>query len=525
MMEMTDSTLAAIDIGTNSFHLIIVKMTGNGSFEIIDREKEVIRLGLGSSPDLQLITPDAINRAVETLQRFKLIAQSYDAPIRAVATSAVRESLNRDEFINTVYNETGIEIEVISGYEEARLIYLGILRAVPVFDKKVLCIDIGGGSTEFSISYRGNVLFAVSLKIGAVRLSQKFFPDYEITNGRTAKCISWVESEIYSVVKEIKKIGYEECIGTSGTIMSSALMIYARQNPDAGSSMILNNYKFSAQELQKTSANILRKQQLKDRLKIPGLDEKRADIIPAGLIILNTIFDKLGLKEITVSGYVLREGIVIDSIQKNNPLESSYLQDTRSHSIMHVLESFDVDKEHSCLVADLAVILFDRLRNLHKLPPECREYLYAASILHDVGYHISHSQHHKHSYYIIRNSELLGFNENEIEIIANVARYHRKSNPKPRHADYEKLTDRTKDIVNKLSAIIRIADSLDRTHQSLVKDVQIIETAKEVRLNILYENDFPEIELWNVERRKELFEEVFNRQLTISAEKLGQALD
>ncbi|HEX2868452.1 MAG TPA: Ppx/GppA phosphatase family protein [Ignavibacteriales bacterium] len=516
----TQRHLAAIDVGTNSFHLIVVRTNENGSFEIVDREKEVIRLGLGSSPDRKHIQLDAQERAIATLKRFKTIASSYDARVRAVATSAVRESLNRDEFIRKVYDETGIEIEVISGIEEARLIYLGILQAVPVFNNKVLSIDIGGGSTEMIIGQQGRMLFAKSLKLGAVRLSQMFFPDYEVTKSAVEKCTRWVEGEIYQTVKEIKRLGFETAIGASGTIMAAALMIQAKKTGSMPDNMLLNNYTFTTGDLGKITDSVLKKTTIKERKKITGLDEKRADIIPAGLIILNTIARSLSLKEIIVSGYALREGTILDFMHKMRPHEGKAgIEDIRVQSVQKLAEMCNYDKVHSLHVCGLALQLYDQLEELHRLGPESREYLEAAAILHDVGYHISHSQHHKHSYYIIRNSEILGFSENEIEIIAQTARYHRKSYPKPSHNDFSKMSEKHKSLIKMLASILRVADSLDRTHASLIKSIKAEIDPKTIHLILFYRSDYPEIELWNLERRKGLLEEVFGRQLMVSAEK------
>lgn len=423
--------LAAIDIGTNSFHLIVVEVKENGSFEIVDREKEVIRLSEGSSGDIKLIKPEAVERAIVTLKRFKGIADSHSAKIRAVATSAVRESLNKIEFLKDVYYKTGIEIEVVSGIEEARLIYLGMLKAVPIYDKKVLCIDIGGGSTEFIIGEKGKILFSISLKLGAVRLSQKFFPDYKLTKDNINECRHWIDGEIFPVIRELKNHKIEHFIGSSGTIMSVGLMISALKKETFKENMILNNYEFFKDEFTAIENEVLNNRTLKQRAKIKGLDEKRADIIPSGILILSEIINHFQIPSMIISGYALREGIVIDTIQKNDEnYDEQGLTNIRLESVKNLAESCRFDKEHCEHVAELALQLFDQLYELHNLGHKEREYLDAASKLHDIGYHISHSQHHRHSMYIISNSELLGFNENEINIIANVARYHRKSHPK-----------------------------------------------------------------------------------------------
>lgn len=514
-MEQKNNHIAAIDVGTNSFHLIVVKVKDDGNFEIVDREKEVIRLGEGSPGSIKQIKPEAMTRAISTLKRFKGIADSHNANLRAVATSAVRESYNKNEFLQKVFEKTGIDLEIISGYEEARLIYLGVLRAVPIFNKKSLVIDIGGGSTEFLIGYKGSTNFSVSMKIGAVRLTEKFFPDYEVTPSRIEECRRWVEGEIFPVVNAIKKTGFSVCVGSSGTIMSTGLMIQSMRKGKTPATAILNNYEFSKKEVRKVEEEILSKKTVDKRLKIPGLDEKRADIIPAGIIILSTIFEQLELETMTISGYALREGIILDTLQKNHAdLSLPNLSDIRNESIKHLAQSCNYDQAHCRHVAKLTLQLFDQLKDLHGLDEECREFIYAASILHDIGYHISHTNHHQHSYYIIRHSEMLGFNENEISIIAHVARYHRKSLPKTRHEDFSELPERTQNIIRKLAAILRVADGFDRTHKRLVKSIKTKVVDGCVELHLECEKGIvPEIELWNLERRKELFEEVYQKKI------------
>ncbi len=507
---MNPRKLAAIDIGTNSFHLIVAGINNKGNFEIIDREKEVIRLGEGSAGDIKYISEPAIERAVNTLKKFKGIAEIHDADIRAVATSAVRESKNKNDFIYKVLSETGIEIEVISGYEEARLIYLGVLRTVPVFNKKVCCIDIGGGSTEFIVGEKGKVLYSMSLKLGSVRLSQKFFPDFKLKEDQVEKCREWINGEIFHVIREIQKEGFELAIGSAGSIMSIGLMISAMKNNEFNENTILNNFKFTYSDFQTVEKMILEKTTYTERKKIKGLDSKRADIIPAGVLILSEIMNQLELKKIIISGYALREGILIDSMQKSNGQTAlPNLHNIRFESINHLMESCNYAKDHCKHVAELAINLYDKLKHFHKLNDECREYIQAAALLHDIGYHISHTQHHRHSLYMIQNSELLGFNENEIRIIANVARYHRKSHPKSRHPDYSVLPEKSKKIIQKLSAILRIVDSFDRTHSKAVEDIEIKLLPGCLEFNLLTNGSSAEIEIWSFERRKELFEEIF----------------
>jgi exopolyphosphatase/guanosine-5'-triphosphate,3'-diphosphate pyrophosphatase len=516
MMERTKK-LAAIDIGTNSFHLVVVEVNENGNFSIVDSEKEVIRLSEGSKGDIKYISDDAILRGINAIKKFVGIANSHNAQIKAVATSAVRESSNKNEFLERVLDETGILIEIISGIEEGRLIYLGVLQAVPVFDKKVLCIDIGGGSTEFVIGYQGKILYANSLKLGAVRLSKKFFPDYFLQDDSVISCRNWTEGELIPVKRIIENYKIDIVVGSSGTIMSAGLMIKAMREKKT-SAGILNNYKFSKSDLQKITKDILKKTTPEERRKIKGLDDKRADIIPAGIILLQSVFNQLNIKNMLISSYALREGVIFDIIGKEtNGTIHNLTQNIRNDSIEKLSKSCEYDYQHCNHVAYLAGFIFDQLIELHRLADEHKEYLIAAAKLHDIGFHIAHSKHHKHSQYIIVNSELMGFNENEIRAIACIARYHRKSHPKNSHDEFMLLPEEWKSIVRKLSAILRIADAFDRKHNSIVKFVKAEINKDEVIFSV--ENNIKEIEieLWSMNRRKELFEDVFKKSIKIKS--------
>ncbi len=517
-MMLVNKNIAAIDIGTNSVHLIVVKVLEHGNFEIIDREKEVIRLGEGFSGDIKRLSTDAIERAVNAIGRFKQIADLHNAKIRAVATSAVRESLNKSEFIEEVRNQTGVEVEVISGQEEARLIYLGILRAVPVYEKRALCIDIGGGSTELILGINGKIEFSRSIKIGAVRLTQKFFPEGKVTKSAIKECKKWVKGEIFHVTNYASKYGFEICVGSSGTIQSVGYILSEMTNKEITPNRILNNFEFTKDELSKVVDLILGAKTVQERKKIKGMDTKRADIFPAGIIVLQTIFEQLNVNKMIISEYSLREGSVIDALQNLNiEQHKPRLSDIRYESVLQLAKTCYFDSNHCFHVANLASKLFDDLEEVHNLDNSTREYLIAATLLHDIGHHISHNQHHKHSNYIIRNSELMGFNETEINIIANVARYHRKSHPKQKHPEFASLSPANQTIVKKLSAILRVADALDRSHQQKISDIAARNDNGTVTISF-NTNNFPiDIELWNLGRRQKLFEELFNKKLVIEA--------
>ena len=321
---MPNKFLSAVDLGTNSFHLIIVEADKKGSFKIIDREKEVIRLGSHLGDDLKWISPEETEKAVEILNGFKKVVQSYlsrlsfaetdKAELKAIATSAVREAENREEFIDKIYKETGIEVEIVDGKEEAKLIYSGVQKALSVRNKKVLCIDIGGGSSEFILGSNGAVIFAESIKIGAVRLSRKFFPDYILTKQSIKLCEEYIEQQILANNSTHLNEEFEIAVGASGTIQSIAAMIhYSKDNSPFKS---LNGFSFSLEELRKITSLVLERRTVEERHSLKGIELKRADIIPAGLLILNKAFELFKLNKMTISEYGLREGVIIEMLNK-----------------------------------------------------------------------------------------------------------------------------------------------------------------------------------------------------------------
>jgi len=505
---MDKPRLAAIDIGTNSFHLIIVEVdTNSGKFNILGREKESVRLGSGSA-DMKHLGKDAMNRGIEALKKFSALAESAGAQVRAIATSAVREAVNQQEFIMRARLEAGIRIEVASGIEEARYIYLGILQSLPVFDKSILMIDIGGGSTEFLIGKGREIAYDNSLKLGAIRLTERFFGDKETESKAVKACREYIKGFMTSVTRESRRHKYDVAVGSSGTIMNIANIINLKRGgePDAR----LNNFMFTKEELFAAVNDIIEARSVKQKLKIPGLDPGRADIITAGAILLEQIFKELKIKEMIISEYALREGIVLDTIEKEFLLkDKDHLGNIRYNSVMHIAENFRIEKEHSAHVTGLALKIFDLTKKLHKLGSTEREYLEAASILHEVGGFVSHSQHHRHSYYIIRNAEMLGFTENEKEIVANVARYHRKSHPKLKHPDYAKLNPEDQLVIRKLAAILRVADGLDRSHTSSIKKIECNTDGNKVTFILHGDETNMELEIWGATSKKKLFEEVF----------------
>jgi exopolyphosphatase / guanosine-5'-triphosphate,3'-diphosphate pyrophosphatase len=461
---------AAIDIGTNSVHLLVARSTPSQRFEVLAQEKEVVRLGHGTG-DMTELAADAIDRGIAALRRFRQVAEIWDADLTAVATSAVREAENHDVFIQRARHEADIDVQIISGVEEARLIHVGVLHALPVYDDRLLVIDIGGGSTELLVGHRADVIDARSLKLGAIRLTERFFADEPLDPKAVRACRRYVASFLQPAARELAAHGFAVAAGSSGTIETLAAMAVSRRGGDPSRS--LNNETMSAAELAEVIESLVGAATADERAKLPGMEAKRADIIVAGAIILEQVVQAMRIDELRVSAFALREGVLLDRMRHHGDASLRHLSDLRRASVLYVADSLDPDREHSEHLTALALQLFDQTQEVHGLGDLHRELLEAAGLLHNVGLFINHSAHHKHSYYVIRNSEhLLGFTDHEVELIAVIARYHRKSEPKLKHAEYASLSDDDRRAVAVLAGLLRVAIGLDRTHSSMIHEVR-----------------------------------------------------
>jgi exopolyphosphatase/guanosine-5'-triphosphate,3'-diphosphate pyrophosphatase len=509
--------VAAIDIGTNSIHLVVARPAGNNRFEILARDKEVVRLGSGSG-DMKELHSDAIERGVAALGRFRRIADTFGAEVHAVATSAVREAENRDDFLEAALVKANVKIEVISGAEEARLIHLGVLQAVPVFDQQVLVVDIGGGSTEFIVGRGGEVLAARSLKVGAIRLTERFFRKEPVKKKAVDEARKYVTSYLPRVRDMVAEAGgFEVAVGSSGTILNVAEMIRAHYGSEAIRQIGMSS--FTAEALAEVVEDLASRPRVADRLDVPGLDPRRADIILGGVIVLEQVFKALGITELVPSDYALREGVLLDVVRRRQAGTLGHLRDLRYESVLHLAALVPGEREHCARIAALAAQLFEGTRHLSGLADEAEEWLEAAAILQNVGLVISHDRHHLHSYYVIRNSELLtGFTNHEIEIIALVARYHRKSTPKARHLEYANLDEADQRVVDILSGILRVAAGLDRTRCGAVNRLRVDDGAPGEPLRILVETSpgiDADLELYSAQNRKDLLEQALGVRVEI----------
>ena len=471
--------LAALDIGTNSIHLVVARPVNGDGFETLTREREVVRLGTGGG-DMKMLSPDAIDRGVACLQRMRGIAEGFDAVVRAVATSATREAVNSREFIRRAEEEAGVHIDVISGIEEARLIHLGVLQAVPVFDRRLLLIDVGGGSTELLVGECGDTLAARSLKLGAVRLTDRFFPAGEVTSKAVKACRNYIRSLIEHFNRDVASLGFDVAVASSGSAETVARLVHAQSGADP--LRTYNCFEFTRAQLDAVLDELTSHRTTSSRMKVKGLEANRADIIVAGALILSATAQTFGIESFTYSEAALREGVLLDTMSRlhgtgrgdlGGAASMHHLRDVSRRSIRQLIDRCDEDPAHSVHVASLAVALFDAIPALHDLGPSAREYLEAGALLANVGLVVAHSKHHLHAYYMIRNSELAGLTDGEIEVIAQVARYHRKSEPKQSHEAFAALGESDQRLVRSLAAVLRVAIGLDRRHEGRVVGVKV----------------------------------------------------
>jgi exopolyphosphatase / guanosine-5'-triphosphate,3'-diphosphate pyrophosphatase len=507
--------LAAIDVGTNSFHLVIARVALSGRIEVITREREMVRLGKGAG-EMKELEDDAMDRGISALRRMKLLADGAGAPLRAVATSAVREATNATTFVSRARDEAGVDVEVVSGVEEARLIHLGVLQALPVFDRKLLLCDIGGGSTELLLGHKGEVIDARSFKIGAVRLTDRFFGEGRIRGGEKKACRAWVRSAIAPFLQPVERAGFEVAIASSGSAETVARLSQGLRGQKP--LRTYNGFEITADEVHDV-CELLANTRPEDRTELEGMDPKRADIALAGALILDEVVNAFGIQSLIISDFALREGILLDTVSRIDGDELHHLRDISRRGV-RLLEECDDEPAHAEQVARLATALFDATQVLHGLPADCREYLEAGALLANVGLFISHSKHHLHSYYMIRNSDALaGLTDAEIDIIALVARYHRKGFPKNDHAEFARLRDDQKDVVRTLAGILRVAIGLDRRHDGRVTGVRVKRTAD--GLKIVAEAPVGtdlSLELYAAGERSGLLAEVLDTTVILSAD-------
>lgn len=504
--------IAAIDIGTNSFHAVIVDVYPDGSFYTIDKLKEMVLLAEKGFDNR--LSDAAFKRALSALKKIKTLCDHQGAErILAYATSAIREAENGGELIQKVIDEVGIKIVAIPGRVEAELIGLAVQHGVDLPSSPSLLMDVGGGSVEYIIANKEKFFHLSSKKLGVARMTSRFVDHDPITDEEIDSLTKHFQTNLADVAQSFASNRASMLVGSSGTMENIALMIAYRKNKSPN--MSVNELEFTADDFFDLYNDVI-EMDYDERAKLKGLDEKRISLLPAGLVLVNYVLKTFGIKRIKISSQALREGIILRFInQEMKDLKGTeFIESPRRRSVMELVNKCNWHEQHSRHVAKLALQLFDEFQDEFKLFDVDRELLEYASYMHDIGYHISHRKHHKHALYIIRHADLKGFKESEIEIMANVSRYHRRSTPKARHTHYSKLPKEDKQRIKKLSAIIRIADGLDRSHYQNVQGMIVEKNRSEVTIKLKTESE-PQLEIWGAMRKNALFEEVTGRTLKI----------
>ena len=502
---LTELVLAAIDVGTNAVRLELARRVSNGGLVPLHSERDPVRPGEGVFRT-GAIPRDVADRLLSTLRRYGALCRRYHAEVRAVATSALREAKNRDEIVRRAREEAGLRLEVISGMEEARLTTLGVLRGKPA-SARSLCVDIGGGSTEVAAATGENPTAMWSVALGAVRLTELFGTSRGMT-GKQLKLMRGYAAEALteSLPARIARAP-RSALGSSGTINAVVAFAAAEGTAHATARQLGQ----AVEDLAEMSPAQLRKR----------FDPQRAEIVCAGAVILESLVHHLGLESVTAVQRGLRDGILVDLVRR---LEAPADDHSLADAAEVIGRRFNFDEAHATQVTRLALQLFDDLAPLHRLPASARPLLEVAALLHDVGNAVSYNRHHRHSYYLIQNSEIPGLRDRERELVARIARYHRRSPPDASHSGMDGLQAAEVRLVRKLATLLRLADSLDRSHRQTVLRLaaRVLPGAVVVKLRARQAVD---LELWDAGHEAALFRRVFGRKLLVTAERAWRGIE
>ncbi|KKZ10851.1 MAG: exopolyphosphatase [Candidatus Synechococcus spongiarum SP3] len=514
--------VAAIDIGSNSIHMVLATVNQQlRSFSVLITEKTSVRLG-ERDPETGDLTIEAMERALQALNHYRQLAESHGAQaVVAAATSAVREAGNGRDFLAMVERKLGLPVDLVNGREEARLIYLGVLSAMDFAGEPHLILDIGGGSTELILADRRDTRSLSSLRMGAVRLAQ----DFGVQGPSTAERVQFLKTFIQgmlepAVVKVQQRLAVGESpvlVCTSGTAMAVGSLLALRLGT---TSQNLNGLRFGRGHVQELMRELV-KLNVEQRRQLPGLSERRADIIVTGGLILETAMELLNLQEMVLCKRALREGLIVNWMLRHNLIVDrfSYQSSIRQRTILHQAHKYGVDRERAERVARHALVLFDACRpDLDPVTTEARELLWGAAMLHACGRHISSvGGYHKHSWYLVRHCILLGYSEAEHLILAALVRYHRRSSPKKRHEAWLSLQDASQQCcVQQLSPLLRIAVALDRRPQAVIQHLDVVLTARTMTIQL---TPFPganvSLECWSLDNCRAEIEPGLGRNLCV----------
>ena len=491
-----DEVLAAIDVGTNAVRLELARVLSDGSLETLHSERDPVRPGEGlfTSGTISTVVAD---RLIATLRRYAALCRRYGARVRAVATSALREAKNREEIVRRTRDEAGLALDVVSGREEARLICLGVLHGKGPRARS-LSIDIGGGSTEIIDAVGETPTELWSLNLGAVRLTELFEPGARVGKKQLTLMRGFCREMMDEMVPHLPRGLPRTAIGSSGTI--GAIVAFARSEGQGHA---------TALEVSR-AVELLADLDLEKRRK--RFEPRRAEIIVGGAVVLESVMKHLKVESITAVDRGLREGVLWDLVRRRQPD-----RDDRSlaDAAVAIGVRFGFSEPHARQVARLSLTLYDALASLHQLPPSARPLLEAAALLHDIGHAVNYQRHHKHTHYLIQNLDIPGLSERERTLVGAIARFHRRSKPDPRHEVLKDFNAAEVRVVRKCVALLRVADSLDRSHHQPVQQITVATRGPRVHLKVRSRQSI-DLELWDLKHELELFQEIFGKALVVA---------
>ncbi len=503
-------TFAAVDIGSNSVRLKIARLQA-GRLRALHEDREVTRLGEGVFGS-GFLTPDSIAETVKVLRRFhRATQQIVTDSVRIVATSALRDARNSQAFLEWVRSATGWRVEIISGVEEARLIHLGLVSSGRVDRSPTLMMDLGGGSCELTVSQGGHIRDAVSLPLGAVRLTNEFLRHDPARKGELKRLRGFITREVNRVIDRIPTAKVKNVIATSGTAAALAAVASHLRRGASRQRLVVSSAEM------KRIAKRLARLPVAERRKIEGIGPRRAEIIVAGATVYQELLDRLRLKGFRYSPLGLRDGILAQMAADYDRSTRSgrQIESERWESIMNAIDHYRVDRKHALDVRDHATLLFSSLRSLHRLPPEYREWLSAAAMLYEVGDYVNRNGRHRHAHYIISNSEILGYTPQQRRIIGAIARYLGKSRPAMEDGPMKLLDPGDRAEVQKAILLLRLARALNLGRSRAVERVRVGLRSAEVKLTLVPRRRMGvDLELWAIEKERDYFREVFGRELS-----------
>jgi exopolyphosphatase/guanosine-5'-triphosphate,3'-diphosphate pyrophosphatase len=507
-LKATTMRLAAIDVGSNSVHMVVADVTRGGHLVVVDRVKELVRLGRRVFLTGKL-TAESMDLASRALKHFQQVAQARRVKrLRVVATSAVREAANRSVFLKRIRRETGLAVEVISGQEEARLIFNAARYALGLDGGPHLLLDVGGGSVELVLVREGRPLWLRSFPLGAARLTERFLTSDPPREAQVSALTAHLKRELAEVLDSARRLGVTRTIGTSGTVNSLIAMVRAERGEELGR---LHCASATAADIGRLKNRVL-ECDASERAELPAADAKRIDLMPASAILVDFILSRTNSPELVACSWALREGVLLELAGLAPDRGAA---DARRRSVEALAARFSGDNTHGRQVARLALQIYNGCLGSLALAPEARELLEYAALLHDIGHAIDHDRHHHHTYYLIKNGELFGFDPIEIEVIALAARSHRKQSSKLDSAQLDALSRERRRTVRGLAAILRVADALDRSHSNVVRSVAIRPAPAGLVFEVDSGSTDAALELWTAQRRAELLTRLLDRKVIL----------